>query len=285
MQDAHDSLTPRIDSPSHPRQELDKLLSGGPGPAILKTTLNLLSGVAGPLGGPISAWASRISDQEQSVVNNLLNIWLQRLEGDLREMANVMGDVLSRLDLNNEKIRERVESPEYMRLVNQAFRNWSSSESQEKREMLRKLLANAAGDNITGDDVISMFITWIDRYTETHFKVVAAVYQTPGVTKLGMWSAIDGSQVRDDSAEADLFKFITHELTTGYVIRQRRDTTADGMFVTKSKTRSTTPRGVMKTPFDNVDPYVLTGLGEQFVHYCLNELVPKISAPENGQDT
>jgi hypothetical protein len=35
---------------------------------------------------------------------------------------------------------------------------------------------------------------------------------------------------------------------------------------------------VMKSAFDDAEPYVLTSLGEQFVHYTMNEVVKRLSA-------
>ncbi len=33
----------------------------------------------------------------------------------------------------------------------------------------------------------------------------------------------------------------------------------------------------MMSAFDDTKPYVLTALGRQFVHYTMNEIVPKIA--------
>ena len=40
----------------------------------------------------------------------------------------------------------------------------------------------------------------------------------------------------------------------------------------------------MESAFDDKKPYVLTGLGTQFVHYAMNEIVPKIgpASPEDA---
>lgn len=277
MDDAPKTQTPRIDSPNHPGEELDDLLGNHPGAIALKFAIQTLGGVVPLAGGAIGAVAGRMSEEEQEKINQLLTIWLKRLEGDLRQMGMTMAEVLARVDMNDEDIRTRLESPEYMNLVNKAFRNWDSSQSEEKRQMIRNLLANATGDNITGDDVIAMFITWIDRYTETHFKAISAIYKNPSITRMGIWAEINGQHVRDDSAEADLFKFILHELSTGYVIRKERESTSDGQYL-KAQRKKPVKSDTLKTPFDDIDPMELTPLGLQFVHYTLNELVPKIES-------
>ena len=78
-----------------------------------------------------------------------------------------------------------------------------------------------------------------------------------------MWDSVHGESVREDSAEADLFKLLIRDLSTGGVIRQHRDTTADGQFVRRQPVR--TPRGhasrTMKSAFDDKEQYELTELG------------------------
>ena len=37
---------------------------------------------------------------------------------------------------------------------------------------------------------------------------------------------------------------------------------------------------VMKSAFDDVEQYELTELGNQFVHYTMNEVVPRIGTAE-----
>jgi hypothetical protein len=83
-------------------------------------------------------------------------------------------------------------SAEYLRLINKAFRDWSAAESEEKRKLIRNLLSNVAATRICSDDVISMFITWIEKYSESHFAVIREVFKHPGVTRHEVWNAIHG---------------------------------------------------------------------------------------------
>jgi hypothetical protein len=87
----------------------------------------------------------------------------------------------------------------------------------------------------------------------------------------------------DDSSEADLFKLLIHDLSLGHVIRQQRDTTPDGQFVRKA-TRGTTraASSTVKSPFDGDEPYELTDLGKQFVHYVMDEVAPQIGQASSG---
>lgn len=82
---------------------------------------------------------------------------------------------------------------------------------------------------------------------------------------------------REDSAEADLYKRLIRDLSTGGVIRQSREIDSNGRFYTKStKGRSRTRSIYVKSAFDDVDPYELTELGTQFVHYTMSDVVPRI---------
>jgi hypothetical protein len=119
-------------------------------------------------------------------------------------------------------------------------------------------------------------------YHEAHFAVIRAVYKNPGATRAQMWDEIHGQAVREDSAEADLFKLLVRDLSTGGVVRQHRETTGDGRFIKRTPIRTPSGYGspVMKSAFDDVEQYVLTELGSQFVHYTMNEVVPRIAGEE-----
>lgn len=41
----------------------------------------------------------------------------------------------------------------------------------------------------------------------------------------------------------------------------------------------------MASAFDDEDQYVLTALGQQFVHYAMTELTPKITYQDAGEDS
>jgi hypothetical protein len=136
---------------------------------------------------------------------------------------------------------------------------------------------NAGGTTLCPDDLIRLFMQWIDTYHEAHFAVIREIYRSPGSTRAGIWENVHGTAVREDSAEADLFKLLVRDLSTGSVIRQLRETTASGHFVKKTPVRAPNGYGsrLMKSAFDDVGQYELTELGRQFVHYTMNEVVPR----------
>ena len=142
--------------------------------------------------------------------------------------------------------------------------------------------ANAGGTNLCSDDVLRLFIDWLDSYHEAHFAVIREIYRSPGVTRLAIWSSIRGELPREDSAEADLFKMLIRDLSLGGVIRQVRATTPDGQFLRQPRSRSKgSSRRTMESAFEDSKPYVLTELGSQFVHYTMTEIVPRIGSSED----
>src|SRR6185437_3037854 len=98
------------------------------------------------------------------------------------------------------------------------------------------------------------------------FAVIREVYKNSGLSRFEMWSALYGETPREDSAEADLFRLLIRDLSTGGVIRQEREVNSVGQFVRKRPHR---PRGVatpttMESAFEDTKSYVLSELGKQF---------------------
>ena len=91
-----------------------------------------------------------------------------------------------------------------------------------------------------------------------------------------IWMAIHGEIPREASAEADLFRLLIYDLSTGRVIRQERDTNQLGQFLRKRAPRKGTLPSTMESAFEDMKPYILTELGKQFVHYTMTEVVPRI---------
>ena len=62
-----------------------------------------------------------------------------------------------------------------------------------------------------------LFIEWLELYHEVHFAVIREIFGNPGSTKFDIWSGIYGDIPREDSAEADLYKRVMRDLSTGNV--------------------------------------------------------------------
>jgi hypothetical protein len=193
--------------------------------------------------------------------------------------------VISRLDVHDEEIRKRIRSEDYQAILKKAFRNWAGTESRKKQEYVRNLLSHAASTRIVSDDVVILFLDWLQKYSEFHFAVVGEIYRQPGSTRGHIWHRLGKGVVREDSAEADLFKLLIRDLSTGGVIRQHRETDYQGNFIAKRPpAKRSTANRTMASAFDDEDQYELTALGQQFVHYVMTELTPKISYQPPSDD-
>ncbi len=230
------------------------------------------------VGGVFSAAAGAWSDGEQEKVNRFFEHWVRMLQDELKEKEETIMEIMARLDLQDEAIAERIESKEYQSLVKKTFREWAGAESDEKRVYIRNILSNAAAASVSSDDVIRMYIDWINQYSEMHFQVIAAIYNSDGITRGAIWRKVGKEPVREDSADADLYKLLIRDLSTGGIIRQHREVDGFGNFRPKPTQRR--PKGSGPKPpvsaFDENEGYDLTGLGQQFVHYAMSELPPKI---------
>jgi hypothetical protein len=205
----------------------------------------------------------------------------QMLEDELREKAKTIIEIMARLDMNDDEIRQRIESPEYQELLKKAFRGWTNIDSESKRQKIRNILANAAAAKLTTDDVVKLFLDWLNLYSDFHFEVIGEIYRNSPISRREIWDNLKRPQVREDSPEADLYKLLIGDLSIGRVIRQKRQTDGQGRYIRKARPptqkpfqKSTDP--YMKSAFDDEEEYVLTELGRQFVHYAMNELAPRI---------
>jgi len=231
------------------------------------------------IGGIFGAIAGAWSERDQDKVNRFFDTWLRMIQDEIGEKEETVIEIMARLDLQDEKVAERVESPEYQSLLKKTFREWAGAESEAKRVLLRNILSNAAASTISSDDVVRLFVEWISVYSELHFLVIGAIYNENGISRGGVWRKLRRDPVREDSADADLYRLLFHDLSVGRIVRQHREVDYEGNFI--KKTPQKTPRGdgskTMKSAFDEEELYELTELGKQFVHYAMTDLPPKIS--------
>ena len=230
------------------------------------------------IGGIFSAAADAWSEKEQEHINQILEQWLQHFEQELREKGQTILEIMARLDMQEEKVRDRVGSQEFQLLVKKAFQNWSRIDTDYKRIKVRNLLSNAAATDVVSDDVVRLFLDWIDIYSDFHFQVMGVIANNAPIGRGEIWNALGRPHVREDSADADLYRLLIRDLSMGGVIRQERATDAYGNFVRKSTKGQKRSAGssTMKSAFDDDERYVLTDLGRQFIHYAMTEIPPKI---------
>lgn len=228
------------------------------------------------VGGFISTYSAYKDEKENIKNNELYQQWIQEHSRKMELLGQTILSVLQRLEEFPDNINERLESENYLDLVRKSFRSWDSADTDEKRQLIRKLLTNAGADTLVPDDLVRLFLDWINQYHEIHFKVIKVIYKKTGVTRYGIWKDIHGEIPREDSAEADLFRLMIHDLSTGRVIRQHRPVDYSGRFLKKVSSKSNSSSNIMKSAFDNEEPYELTELGKYFVHYTMDDVVPRL---------
>ncbi|EGQ8224983.1 hypothetical protein ACLIOB_003431 [Vibrio cholerae] len=244
-----------------------------------RVTANAMS-VIPWVGSILASGAAAHGEKSQGQVNALYEEWLQVHKTKIELLAQSLDEVTERLESIPEEFEARIQSEQYLGLVRRAFRSWDTSDTAEKRQYVVNLISNAAASNICPDDQIRLFNDWLDTYHEIHFKVIRSIYQKPGITRLGIWQSVSDIVPRENSAEADLFKLLIRDLSTGSVIRQFRPINTQGQFVKQTHTtkRSGSGSNTMESAFENTKQYELTELGSQFVHYTMNQVVKRLES-------
>jgi hypothetical protein len=135
----------------------------------------------------LGAVAGLSAEFDKEKVNDLLKLWIQENQPKLDELKSTLNEMSGRLDSLGEEIQQRIESPEYLSLVRNGFRVWDQAETAEKREYIKCLLTNTGATKLVPDDLVKLFISWVNNYHESHFAVIKEIYKNPGITlaKLG----------------------------------------------------------------------------------------------------
>lgn len=247
--------------------------AGPPGAPVAVSS----AGSPSRLGSLLPSVSGSWSQHEQAKINRFFAQWMKMIEDEIREKEATVIEIMGRLNMQDEKVSQRVESKEYQSLLKKTFREWSGAESESKRVLIRNILSNAACSNVSSDDVVRLFIDWINNYSELHFQVIGAIYNANGISRGGVWRKIGKGPVREDSADADLYKLLFRDLSTGSVIRQHREKDYYGNYLVKSTKRpSASGSKTLTSAFDEEEHYELTELGKQFVHYAMTELTSRI---------
>lgn len=236
------------------------------------------------VGGFISAAADYKAEEGSLKQDSLQTQWLEEHHVKITALRDVLEKIQKRFESLGEAIDDRIQSEAYLGLVRKAFRAWDEADTDEKRQYAANIVTNSAGTRVCSDDVVRLFLDWLELYHEAHFAVIKEIFENPGATRFDIWSDIYGDTPRENSAEADLFKLLIRDLSTGGVIRQARDTNELGQFVRKRPQRHRNPSmaSTMESAFDDTKPYVLTELGKQFVHYTMNEVVSRIESTDSA---
>lgn len=256
-----------------------KFPEGKKGGKAIRGALNVIGGFVPFAGGLISAAASTWGEHEQDKMNEFFRHWVEMLRAEMAEKEQTILEIMQRIDMSDEDVAKRVESPAYQSLLRKSFRDWAGAESEDKRGYVRNILSNAAAVELCSDDVVRLFLDWIKTFSELHLAVIGKFYNGQGLTRGQVWNSLGRSPVREDSADADLFKLLVRELNIGGIIRQHRETDYQGNYLKKTpqRTRPGTTSQTHKSAFDDDDRWELTALGNQFVHYAMSDVPVKLT--------
>lgn len=173
------------------------------------------------VGGVISAAATYASGESQFQRDDLFREWLQEHHEKLQNLRRTLSQMVGRLEGFGQEVEERITSQDYLALVRKTFHQWDQADTDEKRRLLVQLITNAAGTRVCPDDILRLFLDWVDTYHEAHFAVIREIHKNQGPTRYDIWLAVYGEPVpRDASAEADLYRMLIRDLSMGGVIRQ-----------------------------------------------------------------
>jgi hypothetical protein len=182
------------------------------------------------VGGFLSAVGAFKTEEGGRRATALHTQWLEEHTRKQADLRLTLETVVNRFDDLGAAIDERIQSQEYLALVRRGFRLWGEASTNEKRGYVANVLVNAAGTRVCSDDVIRLFLDWLNLYHESHFAVIRQIYSKPQITRYELWDQVYGDLPLEDSAEADLFKLLIRDLSTGGVIRQERETNEYGRY-------------------------------------------------------
>lgn len=215
--------------------------------------------------------AKTVSDLQGSEVDaqTLFEQWFTYQEEDIAIKAHILTEVLQSLDFSKRKVKKRVESPNYLALVRKSLRDLSADESQQKHHMIGNLLYNAAVLDLTPDNILKIFISWIENYTDEHFAVLKEIADRGPLTRRDIWLYIHDKIPSEDSAAAEFYRLVIFDLSVGHLIRQQREKDYYGKVVKKRNPAemSQDQPTEFTTTFGDEKLYELTELGKQFVRY------------------
>jgi len=78
-----------------------------PGGALIRGAINSFGGLIPVVGSVLSAAAGAWSEQEQEKFNQFIKQWIKMLEDEVREKAQTVLEIMSRLDMHDEEIAMR----------------------------------------------------------------------------------------------------------------------------------------------------------------------------------
>jgi hypothetical protein len=128
------------------------------------------------IGGFLSSAATLKTEEGARRTDRLHTQWLEEHAKKLANLRITLETVVDRFGSLGPAIDERIQNEEYLQLVRRAFRVWDEAATEEKRGYVGNVVANAAGTRVCSDDVVRLFLDWLNLYHESHFAVIRGIY-------------------------------------------------------------------------------------------------------------
>lgn len=264
------------------RSEIAKLTPTGRKRFFQKFLLAALGSIPW-VGGFIGTMASLKTESGDFKADDMRTQWLNEHQRKIEQLTSTLNHIAERFEKLGEQIDERIQSEEYLNIVRCAFRTWDQADTDEKRKYIANLITNASNTRLCSDDIVRLFIHWLNEYHEAHFAVIREIYKNPGATKYDIWMEIYGQIPKENSSEADLYRLLIRDLSTGGVIRQERKITLDGKFLRRHPRRNKGPAPTtMESAFEDTKPHVLTALGQKFVQYTMTDVLRRLETGDTA---
>lgn len=275
-----DEVVERQGTPDeHGPLELDIL--GGGGGTFSRVVLAAFGAVPW-----IAMLAALSAEAAQGNVNKVFQATLNEHKGKLDELQAGLTEMGRRINSFGPDAQARIQEGSYLEVVRKGFRVWDRCSTKDKRDRVFALLTNAASTTVVEDDVVRLFLDWIDRYHDAHFGIIRAVFKSRGLTRLDIWRRMGGADKlpKENSSEADLFRMLIDDLSRGRVIRQEREYNVHYDRFVKPPPKKRAPKGqadpFYESTWEATKPYELSELGKDFVRYVLQEAVTRIGEEE-----
>jgi hypothetical protein len=152
------------------------------------------------IGSMIGASAVLHAEIQQGKANELISRWLLEHQAKIVELQTTLNSIIERVESFGEEAQKRLNDENYLTLVHQGFQVWDQANASSKRDYVRRTLTNAAATStkICPDDMVRLFLDWIDHYDETHFRIMRVLFQNRGATRGRIWEESGNEEVREE---------------------------------------------------------------------------------------
>src|SRR5262245_16598538 len=97
------------------------------------------------VGGFMSAAADYKFDGPDRRADDRRTQWLEQHAKKIDQLRQAIDDILKRFEAIGPQVDERIQTDEYLALVRRAFRAWDKADTEQKRQYVGNVVANAAG--------------------------------------------------------------------------------------------------------------------------------------------